>query len=228
MAEEIVKFNTIEAALTETYGTPDDAIPSFRARLRFLQKHGLHGPLPGRGVALHYHADRMHRFIFACEALAFGFAPSVVLDLAKELWECRLRRIFERAEEARAAKPDPGSEGQNTGDDIVMHVGGAHLLGDLWWQRVPNVNAHKLREMPSHVQTWLAMLPNDPSGLQPRMLATNLTMRLRVFYAALERANQAELRAEYVKRMERTGKLQNSRADEVAKRRSRARKRKRK
>src|SRR5215208_5467710 len=99
-------YGPIEAALVRTYGIPDKAVGAFRGRLGNLQKQGLFGPAnrPGRGSALRYGPDQMHRLIFACEMFEFGVSPAKVLTLI-ELWENGLRRIFERAD--KAAQHDP-------------------------------------------------------------------------------------------------------------------------
>jgi len=50
---------------------------------------------------------------------------------------------------------------------------------------VPNVNSCPLSKLPDHMAMWMSMRPDDPSGLPPRALVTNLSMRLRAFHAAL-------------------------------------------
>src|SRR5262249_55989521 len=131
-------YSVVEGGLVGAYNVPMKALGAFRGRLGHLQRRGLFGArhMPGRGVALTYRPDQLHRLIFACEGLEFGFSPGVILDLVESLWERRLREIFQRAEQA--AMTDPGPNGENTGGDIIMHMGGVRLLTDAWSNAVPN------------------------------------------------------------------------------------------
>ena len=117
-------FSVIEAALLRTYAIPRKAQSAFRGRLGNLQKHGLFGAknMPGRGKALRYGPDQIHRLVFACELFEFGVAPSVVVDLVDSLWERRLRSIFAKAETAAQAQSDPGP------NDVAMVMGGVKLM----------------------------------------------------------------------------------------------------
>jgi hypothetical protein len=54
---------------------------------------------------------------------------------------------------------------------------------------VPNVNSCPLSKLPDHMAMWMSMRPDDPSGLPPRALVTNLSMRLRAFHTALVAAH---------------------------------------
>jgi hypothetical protein len=146
--------------------------------------------MPGKGVALRYGPDQFHRLVFACELLEFGISPAVVLSLIKSSWERRLQKIFRDAEDVVARHEDAGP------DDVIMHLGGAHLMLDGWSDAVPNVNATSLRKLADHMAIWMSMRPDDPSGLPPRALVTNLSMRLRAFHAALGASYMDELRAE--------------------------------
>jgi hypothetical protein len=171
-------YSHVEAALTQAYGVPDKALSAFRGRLGNLQKLGLFGPknMPGRGAALRYGPDQFHRLIFACELFEFGVSPAMVLALVEALWESRLDQIFKKAE--HAAERDPGP------DDIVMHMGGVHLMTDAWSDAVPNVNSCTLRKLPNHMQVWMRMGARD--RLPARALIVNLTSRLRQFHAATD------------------------------------------
>jgi hypothetical protein len=192
-------YRTVEVALIETYRVPSKAALAFRARLTNLQKQGLHGAgkMPGRGTALDYGPEQVHRLVFACEAFELGFAPGVVLLLVKTLWKNRLREIFERAE--KAAMSDP------SGGDIVLYMGGVRLMTELWANAVPNVNSCELRKLPDHMAAWMQMTPMDLAGLPPRALVVNLSMRLRAFHDALAKANSDTLRAERRARESREG-----------------------
>ena len=189
-------YSVVEAGLVSAYNVPRKALGAFRGRLGHLQRRGLFGArhMPGRGVALTYRPDQLHRLVFACEAFEFGFGPSVILALVKSLWERRLRQIFEKAE--NAAMIEPGPSGENTGDDIILHMGGVRLMSDTWSNAVPNINFCELHKLPGHMAEWMRMRPDDPTGLPPRALVTNLSMRLRAFHTALADANMTALLAE--------------------------------
>src|SRR6516165_10740143 len=112
-------FSVVLGGLVRAYNIPTKALGAFRGRLGHLQRRGLFGGrhMPGRGVALTYQPDQLHRLIFACEALEFGFSPALILDLVRSLWVRKephkgLREIFEKAE--AAAMIDPGPNGENT------------------------------------------------------------------------------------------------------------------
>ncbi len=170
------RYAPLEAALVRSYGVPAGAVGAFRAKLTGLQKQALLGSenMPGKGKALTYGPDQLHRLIFACELFEFGVAPAVVISLVNDLWEQRLRRIFQEAE--RAATRDPSL------DDIIFYMGGVHLMTVVWEEAIPNVNSCPLRKLPDHMLAWMTMAPDDPSGLPPRALVTNLSMRLRTFH----------------------------------------------
>jgi hypothetical protein len=70
-------------------------------------------------------------------------------------------------------------------DDVILYIVGAHLMGDALSGGVPNVNSCALGKLPDHMAMWMTMKPDDPLGLPPRALVTNLSMRLRAFHAAL-------------------------------------------
>jgi hypothetical protein len=178
-------YGAVEAALVQTYRIPAKAVGAFRSRLGALQKAGLFGVKnqPGKGVALRYGPDQFHRLVFVCELFEFGIAPAVVLSLVESLWERRLRKIFRDAEDVVA------NEHAKPGDDIILYVGGVHLMLDGWSDAVPNVNSCPLSKLPDHMAMWMSMRPDDPSGLPPRALVTNLSMRLRAFHAALVAAH---------------------------------------
>jgi hypothetical protein len=185
-------FGSVEAALVQSYRIPKAARGAFRGKLGALQKQGIFGArnMPGKGVALGYGPDQFHRLVFACEMFEFGVAPSVVLSLVKLLWERRLQKIFRDAEDAVMRHEDAGP------DDVILHIGGVHLMVDGWSDAVPNVNSCPLSKLPDHMAMWMSMRPDDPSGLPPRALVTNLSMRLRAFHAALSVSYMDELRAE--------------------------------
>jgi hypothetical protein len=185
-----VGFGAVEGALAWTYTVPTKAVGAFRGRLANLQKQGLLGPrnMPGKGVVLRYGPDQVHRLVFACEALEFGIAPSVILALVRERWESRLREIFKDAEKAAERNPGP--------DDIILHMGGVRLMTDGWSDAVPNVNRCRLGKLPDYIDQWMRMGPDDPAGLPPRALVVNLSGRLRAFHRALAASHMTAPRDE--------------------------------
>ena len=187
-------FGVIEAALVRTYGVPDKAQGAFRGKLGNLQKQGLFGAknMPGRGRALRYGPDQIHRLVFACELSELGCAPSVVVGLVDSLWERRIRSIFAKAEDV--AERDPGP------NDVVMLMGGVRLMTGNWTSAVPNVTAHLLRELPPKLSQWMMMGTGDP--MPPRVLAVNLSSRLRQFHAALAESHTREAASTPVQRDE--------------------------
>ena len=178
-----VTYAQVERALVATYGVPREAQGAFRGKLGHLQRQGLLGAhhQPGKGNALAYTPDLMHRLLFACEALEFGLSRATVVALVDVLWSRRIRKIFEVAE--KAAQIDPGPNGDNTGGDIILHMGGVMLMSDAWSKAVPNINSCELRKLPDHMAMWMRMTPDE--GLPPRALVVNLSMRLRAFHAAM-------------------------------------------
>src|SRR5262245_32033666 len=148
-------YAAVEAALVQAYRVPAKAAGAFRGRLGALQKQGRLGVRnqPGKGVALRYGPDQFHRLVFACEMLEFGVAPSVVLSLVESLWERRLRKIFRDAEDPVVRHEDAGP------DDVILHIGGAHLMGDGWSKAVQEINACPLGKFPRPVAMWVAMAP---------------------------------------------------------------------
>src|SRR5262249_51591290 len=140
--------------------------------------------------ALRYDADKFWRLLFACELLEFGISPAMVLRIVESLWENRLQKIFSDAENVVVNHEHAGP------DDIILHMAGVHLMVDGWASTVPNVNSCPLSELPDNMAMWMSIAPDDPSGLPPRALVTNLSMRLRAFHTALGSSYMGELRAE--------------------------------
>ena len=170
-----VSYSPVEAALVRTYGVRKRDIGRFRARIAFLQKGGLLGVSPGKGKALRYTPDLIHRLIFSTELAEFGVMPQAILETVADLWESRIRRIFERAEDAAMAPPGP--------NDIVMMLGGISLTVGGWTstaKALPNVNGFPLHRLAGNLD--LLLCHSDPA---PRAVVVNLSERLRAFHAAL-------------------------------------------
>jgi hypothetical protein len=191
-------YGTVERALWAAYSVPETARASFRARLGHAQKAGIFGleKQPGRGKTLPYDPDMVHRLQFYCEMAEFGVTPAEVLDLIEEAWDGKIRRIFDEAERT-LIHCEPGL------DDVIMHLGGVHMLADGWAHTVPNVNWCPLRELPRFVRMWMEMKPEDPypSNLPPRAMIVNLSARLRTFHHAFA---DSHMRALIEERQERT------------------------
>jgi hypothetical protein len=187
ITQQVFEYNSVEAALVQTYGVRDRDLGRFRARLTFLQKGGLLGVSPGKGKALRYTPDLIHRMLFAVELAEVGATPGETLGTVADLWESRIRRIFERAEKAAMVPSGP--------DDIVMMLGGISLTVGGWTstaKALPNVNGFPLHRLAGNID--LLMRYSDPP---PRALVVNLSERLRTFHAALLRPYMDELRAEH-------------------------------
>jgi hypothetical protein len=174
-----VSFRPVEAALVRTYGVGARDLGRFRSRLTFLQKGGLLGVSPGKGKALRYTPDLVHRMLFAMEVAELGVSPAGILGTVADLWESRIRRIFEQAETARRAPSGP--------DDIVMMLGGISLTVGAWTstaRALPNVNGFPLHRLAGTLD--LLMRYDKPP---PRAVVVNLSARLRTFHAALAEAH---------------------------------------
>jgi hypothetical protein len=174
-----VSYSQVQAALVQTYAVPARDLGRFSARITFLQKGGLLGVSPGKGRALSYTPDLMHRLIFAMELNEFGTTPQAVLETVGDLWNRRIRSIFENAEKAAMNPAGPG--------DIVLLLGGNSLMVGGWTstaKALPNVNACPLHKLAQNMNLLLRY--DDPP---PRAMVVNLTGRLRVFHASLVKAH---------------------------------------
>lgn len=171
-------YSHVEPALVQTYSVRARDLGRFRARITFLQKGGLLGVSPGKGKALRYTPDLIHRLIFASELAEVGAMPQAVLETVADLWESRIRRIFERAEKAASGPSSP--------NDIVMMLGSSSLLVGAWTstaKALPNVNGFPLRRLAGNLE--LLLKHGHPA---PRALVVNLSERLRTFHTALAEA----------------------------------------
>jgi hypothetical protein len=119
----------------------------------------------------------LHRFVFCLELAELGAPPAVQLRLVAELWDRRVQRIFQDAE-APVVRPP-------SGDDIVLLMVGTSLMIEAWAGAVPNVQHCPLRKLVDRVQIALEGSDDPDDELPPRVLAVNLTARLRRFHSAL-------------------------------------------
>jgi hypothetical protein len=168
-------YSDVEPALVRTYGVQERDLGRFRARITFLQKGGLLGVSPGKGKALRYTPDLIHRLIFATELAEFGVMPQAVLETVADLWDSRIRSIFQRAEKTARGPAGP--------DDRVLLLGGISLTVGGWTstaKALPNVNDFPLHRLAANLD--LLMRYDDPP---PRAMVVNLSARLRSFHNAL-------------------------------------------
>src|SRR5262249_10179634 len=89
----------LERALVELYGASDEVRGgALGARLDFLKRLGVAGPIKGKGAGATYTPDQADRLGLALELEEFGFGPA---DIAA-LFEVRWRWIAETLTRARA------------------------------------------------------------------------------------------------------------------------------
>jgi len=170
-----VLYNRVEAALVRTYGVRRADLPRFRARITFLQKGGLLGVRPGKGKAISYTPDLLHRLVFAMELSEVGVTPAATLTTVADLWDKSIRRHFEKAEQTVNAAPGP--------QDVILTMGGVSLMVGGWtstMEAIPNVNGFPLRRLADKMD--LLLRHADPA---PRAVVINISQRLRDFHAAL-------------------------------------------
>jgi hypothetical protein len=178
-------WKPLAAALVATFAVRKADTGKFLAKLTNAQRLGVLGISPGKGTALVYTPDLMHRLFFAAEAFELGLANATVVALVDSLWTRRLRKIFDAAE---GAAMRPASD-----DDIVLYMGGIRLMATA----VPNINSCTRQQLPDHVASWMKMgAMDDPGGMPPRMIVVNLSARLRRFHTEFARTYMDDLAAE--------------------------------
>ena len=124
---------------------------------------------------------------------ALGVSPTVAGKLVVHFWPDKFAPIFRAAQRSVVYDPSP--------NDVVVYLGGTTLMSGSWsseadFPGVRNINSCTLGKLPGHVSAWMAMEPNDPGALPPRMLIVNLSARLRQFHTALAKTDSEELIAE--------------------------------
>lgn len=175
-----IPYNRTEVALVATYGVRKADLPRFRARVTFLQKGGLLGVRPGKGKALNYTPDLLHRLVFAMELSEVGVTPAVTLTTVADLWEKSIRKHFEDAEKTIKAPPGPR--------DIVLAMSGVSLMVGGWTstaKAIPNVNGFALQRLADKMD--LVLRYTNPA---PRAVIINLSQRLREFHDALAASSE--------------------------------------
>jgi hypothetical protein len=177
-------YSRLVAAFVTAYGVRDRDLGAFRARLTFWQKGGVLGVSPGKGKALRYTPDLIHRLIFSIELAECGASPAAVVGTVADLWEKRIQRGFELAEAAAMNPPSP--------DDIAFELGNVSLMIGAWAstaKALPNINWCKLAKLPDHLALW--MNDSNPSRA-PRVVVVNLSERLRRVHVALAAAAESD------------------------------------
>jgi hypothetical protein len=166
-----------------------------------LQKLGVLGEAArvGRGAPLAYTPTELHRLVVGLELCELGLPPATAVALVGTYWDSKLKKICDEAERNNPAVH--GGQPIDPGDDTIIYLGGVSLrTGSLKGARspsIPNINTCKLRELPTHIVTWMEMDPDDnPADLPPRALLLNLSARLRAFHRGLAAAHMIELQSE--------------------------------
>jgi hypothetical protein len=192
-------YRAIERALARTHGVPDSVREAgFRSMLSNLQKLGILGEdaRVGRGAALGYTPDMMHRLVLGLELCELGIPPATAVALITAYWESRLKKICRDAMQNFPAVR--GGQPSDPDDDTILHLGGVALrTGTLKGARsptIPNINQCQLRDLPMRIRLWMMMRPDDP--VPPRALVLNLSARLSAFHDALAHTYMDELAAE--------------------------------
>jgi hypothetical protein len=198
-------YGPLEKALAIAYGVPESVREtSLRGWVTNLQKLGLLGKAArvGRGTALVYTPNELHRLICGLELTELGVPPATAVALVDAYWESKIKAIFALAEETVAREEPPEN-------DVILHLGGVSLRSGAWSGAripgIPNINRCRLRELPNYIVEWMKMGPNDPIGLPPRALVVNLSARLRAFHTAFAKSYLDEALTE------RAGKIKSTR-----------------
>jgi hypothetical protein len=188
-------YGAVEKALATAYGISDKRRPGgFRSMLSNLQRLGVLGPHShiGRGAALRYGPDEMHRFVLALEFCEAGIPPATAAAIVDRYWDSELKSIV-----AAAVRPIGFLPEEPEGKDVVLYLGGVGLRTDSLrgetCPSVPNIAQSSLDALPLDMSRWLAATSNNPTP--PRGLIVNLSARMRAFHAALCTENLADERA---------------------------------
>ena len=179
-----------------------------------MQRGGLFGAehRVGKGTRLIYQPDMLHRVLFCLELAELGVTPAVQLKLVAELWDKRIREIFSKAETVK--QPAGG------GDDVILLMVGVSLMVEAWTGAVPNINDTTFRKLPSKAALALRRPRRKDDPLLPRVLAVNLSARLRRFHEALSDVHLAFKQPP-------VGQIQERRAGKIEARRASGRRTKR-
>jgi hypothetical protein len=175
-------YGTVERALAAAYSIPESARKTtFRSWLGSLQKLGVLGEdaRVGRGSPLQYRPDHLHRLIFAMEMSELGASRAIIIGMIRDYWTRKIEPAFAKAE-VSIMRNDPGLA------DVVLYlIGSRFRSGSLSGaDPVPNINCTTMAELPNVLALGLKDAgPDSPAA--PRVLAVNLSARLRMFHDAL-------------------------------------------
>jgi hypothetical protein len=173
-------FSTVFGALAVLYEAESDAQrATLKARINHLQKLEVIGKSPGKGRALQYEIDHVWRWVFCLELAEFGISPATAAALVAAYWKSHLVGIFHRAQKAIKTQGTP----------IFLFIRGAGLMSAAWrpkknrFDDVPHVGQFTAETS----DTILKWMKDDQERAAPRISAVNLSARLRVLFAELEK-----------------------------------------
>jgi hypothetical protein len=164
-------FWKVEHALLAAFGIPQEEQERLRTRYRWFQRRGLLGPenAVGHGGRVVYGPTEIGRLILAFELAQMDVPRELILRCADELWP-KLQPAFDLAGSGILHHP-PGDA-----DVILLLAGMATITHGV--SELPTVRYTKLGELQKGLGPIL-------TGDQPRLIALNLSARLRVFHSAL-------------------------------------------
>jgi hypothetical protein len=170
------EYGDVEKAFAAVYGV-DDAVRQgpFRARITNAQKLGIFGAKPGKGVREAYGVTEMEKLLFFLELSELAFTPALISALIDTGWDDPIGPIFRTAQGGLVTE-EPG------GSDIILVMGSPAFTTGPWAAQpyLPQVNSCKLRDLAAQVEDRMSQ-----STPPPRLIAINLSDRLRVFHIAL-------------------------------------------
>jgi hypothetical protein len=164
----VFSYSMIEQSLVEMHDVAPDDVPAFRSRFGALQRGGMIGRQPGKGVRLQYGPDELHRVVVAFELTQAGFGPSLVLQFLQDFWDMRLRDICRKAETAS----------MNRSPDVLLILAGVSAMEGPE-KAIPNVNYTTADKLPK------LLVALDGESPPARALVVNLSAQLRRFHTAL-------------------------------------------
>jgi hypothetical protein len=187
-------YGVVEAALGGLYGinSDDQRRSDFRARINLFQRANVLGVRVGKGQRLSYSVPQIERWFCCLELAELGISPTTAARLVIDEW-AQFAPIFRAAQ--RTVIYDPSDS------DVVLLLPGVHVMSGSWapgggFPGVPIIRHCTVRDLPKRIAQYMQLGHDDPAGLVPRILAVNLSTRLRSLHAALAPAYMNELRAE--------------------------------
>jgi hypothetical protein len=116
----------------------------------------------------------MERLVLAMELSEFGLTPAMIVTVVTRHWH-RLGPIFRAAQKQAMLDPDDG--------DIILTLGAPRFTTGPWLEqdeKMLAINKTTVDDLCAHIQAWMTH-----STPPPRIIAVNLSARLRDFHAAL-------------------------------------------